>query len=241
MASRQAGVLQGIHGSSWGQRWQGDRPPACFPQFQFVNSYLSLFYIGFYLKDMERLKEVRPRPEAVPPMAASGGARPGPTGPWALQPLPPSSILLSSLSVCVSSLYLSPLHLYVHLSVGPSTAPDRPVPVPEPRAAALGGAGPARGPAVLPSLPLPPGPPAHGPGQSTGRWRALGASPGWAMWLCWGPHTKPRVHALRGWASADGVQVAEAPGGPGHQLSELLGGAASREAMACPGDWLGAL
>ncbi|CDQ90349.1 unnamed protein product [Oncorhynchus mykiss] len=26
--------------------------------FQFVNSYLSLFYIGFYLKDMERLKEV---------------------------------------------------------------------------------------------------------------------------------------------------------------------------------------
>uniref|UniRef100_A0AAQ4QXM5 Anoctamin n=1 Tax=Gasterosteus aculeatus aculeatus TaxID=481459 RepID=A0AAQ4QXM5_GASAC len=27
-------------------------------QFQFVNSYLSLFYIGFYLKDMERLKEM---------------------------------------------------------------------------------------------------------------------------------------------------------------------------------------
>uniref|UniRef100_A0A8C7IY89 Anoctamin n=1 Tax=Oncorhynchus kisutch TaxID=8019 RepID=A0A8C7IY89_ONCKI len=26
--------------------------------FQFVNSYLSLFYIGFYLKDMERLKEM---------------------------------------------------------------------------------------------------------------------------------------------------------------------------------------
>uniref|UniRef100_A0A8C0CKV0 Anoctamin n=1 Tax=Balaenoptera musculus TaxID=9771 RepID=A0A8C0CKV0_BALMU len=26
--------------------------------FQFVNSYLSLFYIGFYLKDMERLKEL---------------------------------------------------------------------------------------------------------------------------------------------------------------------------------------
>uniref|UniRef100_A0A8C1A9I2 Anoctamin n=1 Tax=Cyprinus carpio carpio TaxID=630221 RepID=A0A8C1A9I2_CYPCA len=26
--------------------------------FQFINSYLSLFYIGFYLKDMERLKEV---------------------------------------------------------------------------------------------------------------------------------------------------------------------------------------
>lgn len=28
-------------------------------QFEFINSYLSLFYIGFYLKDMERLKEVR--------------------------------------------------------------------------------------------------------------------------------------------------------------------------------------
>uniref|UniRef100_A0A3Q0RTI9 Anoctamin n=1 Tax=Amphilophus citrinellus TaxID=61819 RepID=A0A3Q0RTI9_AMPCI len=28
--------------------------------FQFVNSYLSLFYIGFYLKDMERLKERKP-------------------------------------------------------------------------------------------------------------------------------------------------------------------------------------
>lgn len=27
-------------------------------QFEFINSYLSLFYIGFYLKDMERLKEV---------------------------------------------------------------------------------------------------------------------------------------------------------------------------------------
>uniref|UniRef100_A0AAZ3QCX4 Anoctamin n=1 Tax=Oncorhynchus tshawytscha TaxID=74940 RepID=A0AAZ3QCX4_ONCTS len=27
--------------------------------FQFVNSYLSLFYIGFYLRDMERLKEVK--------------------------------------------------------------------------------------------------------------------------------------------------------------------------------------
>lgn len=36
-------------------------PAPVFPllQFQFVNSYLSLFYIGFYLKDMERLKEVR--------------------------------------------------------------------------------------------------------------------------------------------------------------------------------------
>lgn len=29
-------------------------------QFEFINSYLSLFYIGFYLKDMERLKEVTP-------------------------------------------------------------------------------------------------------------------------------------------------------------------------------------
>ncbi|KAB1259601.1 Anoctamin-8 [Camelus dromedarius] len=37
--------------------------------FQFVNSYLSLFYIGFYLKDMERLKEVRPWLEAAPSVA----------------------------------------------------------------------------------------------------------------------------------------------------------------------------
>lgn len=27
-------------------------------QFQFVNSFLSLFYIAFYLQDQERLKEV---------------------------------------------------------------------------------------------------------------------------------------------------------------------------------------
>ena len=27
-------------------------------QFQFVNSFLSLFYIAFYLQDMEKLKEV---------------------------------------------------------------------------------------------------------------------------------------------------------------------------------------
>uniref|UniRef100_A0A3Q3KAW3 Anoctamin n=1 Tax=Monopterus albus TaxID=43700 RepID=A0A3Q3KAW3_MONAL len=33
--------------------------------FQFVNSYLSLFYIGFYLKDMERLKEVRNLPAVI--------------------------------------------------------------------------------------------------------------------------------------------------------------------------------
>lgn len=29
-------------------------------QFQFVNSFLSLFYIAFYLQDQEKLKEVRP-------------------------------------------------------------------------------------------------------------------------------------------------------------------------------------
>lgn len=27
-------------------------------QFQFVNSFLSLFYIAFYLQDQEKLKEV---------------------------------------------------------------------------------------------------------------------------------------------------------------------------------------
>ena len=63
-------AYMGHRGGSWGQICL----PVCFPQFQFVNSYLSLFYIGFYLKDMERLKEVRPQPTAVPPtMAASGG------------------------------------------------------------------------------------------------------------------------------------------------------------------------
>lgn len=121
VASRQAGVLQGIHGSSWGQRWQGDRPPACFPQFQFVNSYLSLFYIGFYLKDMERLKEVRPRPEAVPPMAASGGARPGPTGPWALQPLPPPP---SFSPLCPSVCPLSTCRPSICMSTCPSVPPQ---------------------------------------------------------------------------------------------------------------------
>ncbi len=29
-----------------------------FVQFQFVNSFLSLFYIAFYLQDMDRLKDV---------------------------------------------------------------------------------------------------------------------------------------------------------------------------------------
>ena len=29
-----------------------------FFQFQFVNSFLSLFYIAFYLQDMTRLKDV---------------------------------------------------------------------------------------------------------------------------------------------------------------------------------------
>lgn len=41
-------------------------PCPCHHQFQFVNSYLSLFYIGFYLKDMERLKEVRTPRQDVP-------------------------------------------------------------------------------------------------------------------------------------------------------------------------------
>lgn len=83
------------------------------------------------------------------------------------------------LSVCpsiyVSSLCLSPPHLSVCLSIGPFTAPAHPVPVPEPRAAASGSAGPAHGPEVPPAPPLPSGPPAPGPGQSMGRWRAPGA------------------------------------------------------------------
>uniref|UniRef100_A0A8V1AJI0 Anoctamin n=1 Tax=Gallus gallus TaxID=9031 RepID=A0A8V1AJI0_CHICK len=47
--------------------------------FQFVNSYLSLFYIGFYLKDMERLKEVRGSQPAQPPRAVP--RRPPPARP----------------------------------------------------------------------------------------------------------------------------------------------------------------
>lgn len=35
-------------------------------QFEFINSYLSLFYIGFYLKDMERLKEVTAPVGSIP-------------------------------------------------------------------------------------------------------------------------------------------------------------------------------
>ncbi|XP_033615261.1 anoctamin-8 [Fukomys damarensis] len=135
--------------------------------FQFVNSYLSLFYIGFYLKDMERLKEVRPRSRG-----SQWGAGPGSGVPGLPGLSPPSSILLSSLSVrpCVRP-SMRPLSACpsVHLSVGPSTAPARPVPVPEPRAAAAGSTGPARGPAVPPAPPLPPGPPALSPGQSMGR------------------------------------------------------------------------
>lgn len=94
------------HGSgSRGPGQQGDSPHACFPQFQFVNSYLSLFYIGFYLKDMERLKEVKPQPEAVPPSGGQLGARPGTRGPWALQPLPllHPSLLSVRLSMCLLS------------------------------------------------------------------------------------------------------------------------------------------
>lgn len=150
--------------------------PSCSPQFQFINSYLSLFYIGFYLKDMERLKEVRPWPEAVVPMCLAGDWV------WPKASMgslaPPPSILFSSLSVRPSMCPLSachPPHLSVCLSIGPFTAPAHPVPVPEPRAAASGSAGPAHGPEVPPAPPLPSGPPAPGPGQSMGRWRAPGA------------------------------------------------------------------
>ena len=44
-------------------------------QFQFVNSYLSLFYIGFYLKDMERLKEVSCGSPNGSPVRLGSGAR----------------------------------------------------------------------------------------------------------------------------------------------------------------------
>lgn len=52
-----------ISGFCLRQNVRFELPPCNIPvfifQFEFINSYLSLFYIGFYLKDMERLKEVR--------------------------------------------------------------------------------------------------------------------------------------------------------------------------------------
>lgn len=139
-----------------------------------------------------------PAPGSTPMAASAGRTWPkGSMGSPAPPPPPPSfSPLCPSVRPCVLSLPVTSLSV-VHLSVGPSTAPARPVPVPEPRAAASGGAGPARGPAVPPAPPLPPGPPAHGPGQSTGRWRAHQASPGWAAGLCWGL-TPSRGGMLRG-------------------------------------------
>lgn len=92
--------------------------PSCSPQFQFINSYLSLFYIGFYLKDMERLKEVRPWPEAVAPMWPAGD-RAWPKGSMG-SPAPPPSILFSSLSICPSVCPLSSCHPPICLSACPS-------------------------------------------------------------------------------------------------------------------------
>lgn len=97
-------------------------PTASFPQFQFVNSYLSLFYIGFYLKDMERLKEVRPQPKAVPPSGGQWGAGLGPRGPRALQPLPP--LLHPSLSVRLSVCPLSACRPPICPSTCPSVPPQ---------------------------------------------------------------------------------------------------------------------
>lgn len=114
----------GYRRGSWVWGWQRDCPPASFPQFQFVNSYLSLFYIGFYLKDMERLKEVRPQPKAVPPttVAAKGGRTcppKGSTGSPAPPPPPPSFSLCPF--VHVSSLCLSSP---ICLSTCPSVPPQ---------------------------------------------------------------------------------------------------------------------
>ena len=206
-----------------GQTWQGDHPPACFAQFQFVNSYLSLFYIGFYLKDMERLKEVRAWPKAVPPrQLAVGPDRPkgskgSPAPPFLLHP----SLLSVHLSVCSLSACHAPPHLSVHLSVGPSTAPDRPVPVPEPRAAALGGAGPARGPAVPPAPPLPPGP---GLGAVSGRGRVgEGGAGGGGV----------RTHGGEE-RNSDEVRAPYPPPRPGPPGAWWTAGAAGVGARCCP-------
>ncbi|XP_057608402.1 anoctamin-8 isoform X2 [Chionomys nivalis] len=80
--------------------------------FQFVNSYLSLFYIGFYLKDMDRLKEVRACP--APQTQHSDLLGTGPCkGSRALQPLPP---------------LLHPSLLFVRLSVRPLSSRRSPLP-----------------------------------------------------------------------------------------------------------------
>uniref|UniRef100_A0A4W5RZ45 Anoctamin n=1 Tax=Hucho hucho TaxID=62062 RepID=A0A4W5RZ45_9TELE len=60
--------------------------------FQFVNSYLSLFYIGFYLRDMERLKEVKVT--EIPPCFLSFQKLPKLFSP-PLIPLPSSHVALS--------------------------------------------------------------------------------------------------------------------------------------------------
>lgn len=109
---------------SWVRGWQRDCPPASFPQFQFVNSYLSLFYIGFYLKDMERLKEVRPQPKVVPPttVAAKGGRTCPPKGSTG-SPAPPPP-LHPSLSVRSSMCPLSACRPPICLSTCPSVPPQ---------------------------------------------------------------------------------------------------------------------
>lgn len=110
------GVPRGRHG--------GVTTPARPRTVPVRQPYLSLFYIGFYLKDMERLKEVRLWPKAVPSLAAGYGGQTGPRGPWALQPLPSSSILLSSLSIRLCVLPLPRHAPPICLSTRPSGPPQ---------------------------------------------------------------------------------------------------------------------
>lgn len=173
---------------------------------------------------------MRPWPKAVCPPSHGGQQGWAVRGPGLAQGVhrlsSPSPLLHPFLlsvrpSIRVSSLPVTPPSVCPPV-LGPFTAPARPVPVPEPRAAAAGSAGPARGPAVPPAPPLPPGPPVPGLGQSMGRWRAQGASLGRAVWLCWGSHNKLRVPAMRGWGSTGGEQMAGAPEGPGCWLSSQV-------------------
>lgn len=187
--------------------------PSCSPQFQFINSYLSLFYIGFYLKDMERLKEVRPWPEAVVPMCLAGDWV------WPKASMgslaPPPSILFSSLSVRPSMCPLSACHP----PICPSACPS--VPSQLLLILSLSQSLERQLRAVLvPLMAL--------------RFRLLllslrgllrlaqakvwagGEPQGQAMWLFWGLHAKLRVHAVGRWCSTGWVQVAGAPQVPRH-------------------------
>lgn len=185
--SPQVRVLQGTHGGSSGQTWRGDHP--CRLRTVPVRQlYLSLFYMKPYLKDMERLKEVRLWPKAVPPRQLAMGAR----------------LAQGSMGSPAPPFLLHPSLLSVHSSMCPPSACHAPPSVcppvrrslhsswsscPVPRASAAGGAGPAAWPCGFRLLSSPSKASFLRPGPKYGQVAASrGALPGWAVWLCRGTH-----------------------------------------------------